>query len=256
MEHPVKEIPEVIAALTKGEPEEQEGAISNFFLPNASFSHPFCHVPSFSKSGKPLASGVDWLWVILAVYRWYRTLNPHIDLKVESSEFDEKSGLLYVSLRQTFSLWFIPLYKAPARLVSVLQLTQCNVNEHLAQHDPSEPLHPEKTRPRLRYFIASQEDLYLVNDSLRFLLPGLGPALFFMWQLYTAWLCVVGSVILLPLFQSQRKLRDRVDHVLRAVDHLGGRKATDLSTRLLGMVASVQGGTAASHDHSGSAHGM
>lgn len=81
----MKEIPEVIAALTKGEPEEQEGAISNFFLPNASFSHPFCHVPSFSKSGKPLASGVDWLWVILAVYRWYRTLNPHIDLKVESS---------------------------------------------------------------------------------------------------------------------------------------------------------------------------
>jgi hypothetical protein len=81
----VKEIPGVIAALTKGDPEDQEKALSNFFLPNATFSHPFCRKPSFSKGATPLASGVDWLWVILAVYRWYRTLNPHIDIKVDSS---------------------------------------------------------------------------------------------------------------------------------------------------------------------------
>lgn len=118
--------------------------------------------------------------------------------------FDEQNSLLYVSLRQIFSLWFIPLYKAPVRLVSVLQLTQCNTDETITQTDTFEYLPPEqrrrvsKTRPK--YFIASQEDLYPVNDCLQLLLPGLGPLLLFMWQLYCAWLCVMGSMILPPLY--------------------------------------------------------
>lgn len=123
--------------------------------------------------------------------------------------FDEKSGLLYVSLRQTFSLWFFPLYKAPVRLVSVLQLTQCNVNEHIVQSDTFETL-PAAHRRNLRvarpkYFIASQEDLYPVNDSLRLLVPGLGPMLLFAWQLYSLWLCVMSSMVLLPLYLILKK---------------------------------------------------
>ncbi|KAL2213008.1 hypothetical protein CC79DRAFT_1351963 [Sarocladium strictum] len=205
MERPVKEIPGVIAALTTGEPAEQEKALNTYFLPNASFSQLNSRIPNLSKSPTPIASGVDSLWVILAVYRWYRTLSPHIDIIVDSSVFDEKSGLLYVSLRQTFALWFIPLYKAPVRLVSVLQLTQCNIEEMSWQVGENDSPPPVKKRPRPKYFIASQEDLYPVTDCLQLLLPGLGPTLLFFWHLYSAWLCIMGSMVLLPLYLVFKK---------------------------------------------------
>ncbi|EEU39774.1 uncharacterized protein NECHADRAFT_60573, partial [Fusarium vanettenii 77-13-4] len=180
----VREIAGVIKALTQGSPEVQESALREYFLPNASFSHPYCHVPSISKGTIPLAGGLDSIWLILGIYRWYRTLSPHIDIKVDSAVFDQKSGLLYVSLRQTFAVWFIPLYKAPVRLVSVLQLTQL--------------VKPRRQKPK--YFIASQEDLYPVNDCIQFILPGLGPFLWTLWQLYSTWLCVVASLIFLPVY--------------------------------------------------------
>lgn len=81
----VKEIAGVITSLCRGTPEEQETTLNSFFLPNAAFSHPFCRVPSFSKGAIPLAGGVDSLWVILGIYRWYRTLSPHIDITVDSA---------------------------------------------------------------------------------------------------------------------------------------------------------------------------
>lgn len=75
----------MITSLCRGTPEEQEVTLNSFFLPNASFTHPFCRVPSFSKGAIPLAGGVDSLWVILGIYRWYRTLSPHIDITVDSA---------------------------------------------------------------------------------------------------------------------------------------------------------------------------
>ncbi|TVY78907.1 hypothetical protein Focb16_v008440 [Fusarium oxysporum f. sp. cubense] len=197
MEHPVKEIGGVIKSLTQGSPDVQESTLREYFLPNASFSHPYCRVPSISKGQIPLAGGLESIQLILAIYRWYRTLSPHIDLKVDSAAFDQKSGLLYVSIRQTFALWFIPLYKAPVKLVSVLQLTQ------LSPESSSEDEGPMDSKPRRqnpRYYIASQEDLYPVNDCIQFLCPGLGPFLWTIWQLYSTWLCVMGSLLLLPVY--------------------------------------------------------
>ncbi|RBA17734.1 hypothetical protein FPRO05_11449 [Fusarium proliferatum] len=197
MEYPVKEIAGVIKSLTQGSPDVQESTLREYFLPNASFSHPYCRVPSISKGQIPLAGGLESIQLILAIYRWYRTLSPHIDLKVDSAAFDQKSGLLYVSIRQTFALWFIPLYKAPVKLVSVLQLTQ------LSPESSSEDEEPEDSKPRRqnpRYYIASQEDLYPVNDCIQFLCPGLGPFLWTIWQLYSTWLCVMGSLLFLPVY--------------------------------------------------------
>ncbi|EXK41038.1 hypothetical protein FOXG_02422 [Fusarium oxysporum f. sp. lycopersici 4287] len=197
MEHPVKEIGGVIKSLTQGSPDVQESTLREYFLPNASFSHPYCRVPSISKGQIPLAGGLESIQLILAIYRWYRTLSPHIDLKVDSAAFDQKSGLLYVSIRQTFALWFIPLYKAPVKLVSVLQLTQ------LSPESSSEDEGPMDSKPRRqnpRYYIASQEDLYPVNDCIQFLCPGLGPFLWTIWQLYSTWLCVMGSLLFLPVY--------------------------------------------------------
>nr|RBQ91733.1 hypothetical protein FVER53263_05606 [Fusarium verticillioides] len=197
MEHPVKEIGGVIKSLTQGSPDVQESTLREYFLPNASFSHPYCRVPSISKGQIPLAGGLESIQLILAIYRWYRTLSPHIDLKVDSAAFDQKSGLLYVSIRQTFALWFIPLYKAPVKLVSVLQLTQLSP-ESSSEDEGLEDSEPRRQNPR--YYIASQEDLYPVNDCIQFLCPGLGPFLWTIWQLYSTWLCVMGSLLFLPVY--------------------------------------------------------
>ncbi|KPM35353.1 hypothetical protein AK830_g11229 [Neonectria ditissima] len=194
MEYPVQEIAGVISDLTQGSPEQQEDAISQYFLPNASFSHPSGQVPSCQKGSVPLASGIESLWIVLSIYRWYRTISPHLDIKVDCAVFDQRTGLLSVSLRQTFALGFVPLYKAPMRLVSVLQLTQRTPS---TADDTFATESPHYIQPK--YYIASQEDLYPVADCVEVLVPGLGPFLWFMWELYTTWLCVMGSLLFLPM---------------------------------------------------------
>lgn len=145
--------------------------------------------------------------------------------------FDQRSGLLYVSLRQTFAVWFIPLYKAPVRLVTVLQLTSrasWESSETITRNSIIEGSTPTGGRDskgsstpssaplagpgqeRARYYIASQEDLYPVNDCLQFLLPGLGPLLWFCWQLYSSALCVFASLVFLPLFLVLNKGKPKV----------------------------------------------
>lgn len=124
--------------------------------------------------------------------------------------FDQHTGLLYVSLRQTFNVWLIPLYKAPVKLVSVLQLTQRAASESdwtVSTSTLTNGVGDRRTavlagsgQERPRYYIASQEDLYQVNDCLQFLLPGLGPAMWFCWQLYSGALCVASSLVFLPLY--------------------------------------------------------
>ncbi|KAG5661405.1 hypothetical protein KAF25_005527 [Fusarium avenaceum] len=200
MENPVNEIAGVIKSLTQGAPDVQESTLREYFLPNASFSHPYCRVPSISKGQIPLAGGLESIQLILGIYRWYRTLSPHIDIRIDSAAFDQHSGLLYVSIRQTFAVWFIPFYKAPVRLVSVLQLTQLS-SESSSEDDElseSQSLSPRGQTPK--YYIASQDDLYPVNDCIQFLCPGLGPFLWTIWQLYSTCLCFVGSLLFLPLY--------------------------------------------------------
>lgn len=80
-----QEIASVIDTLTKGSPQQQEDTLNTYFLPNASFIHPFCRVPSFSQGSIPLARDLDSRWLILGIYRWYRTLSPRIDLTVDSA---------------------------------------------------------------------------------------------------------------------------------------------------------------------------
>lgn len=207
MEHPVKEIPGIITSLCRGTPDEQESTLRSYFMPNASFSHPFCRVPSFSKGAVPLAGSVDSLWVILCIYRWYRTMSPNIEVSIDSAVFDQRTGLLYVTARQTFAVWFIPFYKAPVRLVTVLQLTSRVSRESgdgarngaIETNGSTAPL-AGPGQERSRYYIASQEDLYSLGDCLQFLAPGLGPLLWFGWQLYSSVVCVFASLVFLPLY--------------------------------------------------------
>ncbi|KHN97085.1 uncharacterized protein MAM_05194 [Metarhizium album ARSEF 1941] len=195
MEHPVAEIASVITTLTTGSPQQQQDTLAEYFLPDASFSHPFCRVPSFHKGAVPLARETNSRWLILCIYRWYRTLSPDIDITVDSAVLDPHTDTLYVSIRQTFAIWFVPLYAARVRLLTVLALRK--------QRSPSPASRAALSGPgqeRARYYISSQEDLYQTNDCAQFLVPRVGPWLCLLWQLFSTALCVVGAVVLLPVY--------------------------------------------------------
>ncbi|KAJ4300325.1 hypothetical protein N0V88_002998 [Collariella sp. IMI 366227] len=65
-----EEIKTVIESLTQGTPEEQHDAIYRYFAPGATFSHPFCRVPSFKKLHLPGVGELDSRALITAIYRW------------------------------------------------------------------------------------------------------------------------------------------------------------------------------------------
>ena len=84
-----EDIRAVIRALCQGAPSDQEAALGSYFLPNASFTHPFCRVPSFSQLQLPLIGPLESRQLILAIYRWYRMLSPRIsDLSIDSCGMD------------------------------------------------------------------------------------------------------------------------------------------------------------------------
>lgn len=149
MENPTREIEAVVRSLTQGTREDQEATLNTYFLPNAYFVHPFCRVPSFAFGGvnsdmrspkqqqitSPDPASKEWplnsRYLVQLVYQWYKILSPSIDLAVDSAAFDEKAGLLYVTIRQTFTIWAVPLnlWQAKVKLVSVLELVSLPTEE-------------------------------------------------------------------------------------------------------------------------------
>ncbi|QUC19168.1 uncharacterized protein UV8b_03409 [Ustilaginoidea virens] len=153
MEHPVREIPSVIAALSTGSPQQQRDTLAQYFLPDVSFTHPFCHVPAFHAGAIPFAPRLNSRWLLLCIYRWYRTLSPSIDIAVDSAVFDQRSSLLYVNIHQTFRVFFVPLYAARVRLVTVLRLQQRTAwpaAETVSRAGLTEAREPATTSPRRR----------------------------------------------------------------------------------------------------------
>ena len=86
MDHPVHQVPGVIAALCQGTRDEQEKALNDYFLPNAYFIHPFCRVPSINTFTVPfLGIPLNSRWLLSMIYQWYRILSPKIDFHVDSA---------------------------------------------------------------------------------------------------------------------------------------------------------------------------
>ncbi|RDA94200.1 hypothetical protein CP533_6643 [Ophiocordyceps camponoti-saundersi (nom. inval.)] len=195
MEHPVDDISGVITTLATGSPAEQEATLQNYFLSNASFSHPMCRVPSFPKGTIPFAPNVDSRAIILQIYRWYRTLSPHVDINVDSAVFDEGTGQLCVEIHQTVAFFLMPLYKQSVRLIILLRLRQGMSPDAVEDGNCAVP-----GRERSRYFIASQEDLYTLNDLAQFVVPGLGPFIWYAWQIFSTCLCVLGAFVFMPVY--------------------------------------------------------
>jgi len=178
MEHPKRQIAGVIHLLTEGSPAEQKDALDTYYLPDATFIHPLCRVPSFSHVSLPLIGEINSRWVIWMIYRWYKILSPRIVLTVECDEFNQKSSILFVEINQIFSLFFVPFYKSNVHLTTKLHLVHASEDN--------------------RYYIKSQEDLYQTNEVVKFFWPG-GATVIWFFQMVATFLCIVGALALAPV---------------------------------------------------------
>lgn len=95
-----------------------------------------------------------------------------------STAFDEANLRLYVHLSQIFRIWLIPFYAAPVTLVTVLQLVRAKADN--------------------RYYIAEQNDLYQVDQFVRFFWPG-GVLVVWAWQIVATLFSVLGALLLAPV---------------------------------------------------------
>ncbi|KAF1949279.1 hypothetical protein CC80DRAFT_510657 [Byssothecium circinans] len=174
MENPAKEISGVIHLLTQSPPSIQRETIETYFTPDASFTHPFCRTGSWDNSR----------FLIQAIYRWYKIMSPKIDLTVNSVAYDEPNLLLYVNISQVFSIWIIPFYRAPVNLTSVLKL------EHSRSDD--------------KYYISSQNDLYQVDEFVKFVVPP-GWILVWLWHFWATFFCLLGAFVLQPITWAEQR---------------------------------------------------
>ncbi len=250
-----KEIIPVTRTLCQGTPEEQLDAIHRNYLPDASFVHPFCRVPSFSGIHIPGVGTINSRTLILAIFKWYRILSPRVDIHIESSSklprvgshafagrsmlirkivFDKHNKKLYLSISQVFAIWFIPFYRAPVHLITVIDLVQRPTGNndqisrgshgshqgtnHASEHDmPSyaevAAAPPSNSRQvswstgeddsavgqgQMQYMIARQEDFYQVNEFLKFILPLVGAPGWAVWQIMSTLICAVGVLACWP----------------------------------------------------------
>ncbi|KAF2739418.1 hypothetical protein EJ04DRAFT_484221 [Polyplosphaeria fusca] len=168
MENPEREISGVIHLLTQSPPSTQQEAIDTYFTPDASFTHPFCRTGSWENSR----------FLVHAIYRWYKIMSPKIDITVHSVAFDKPNLLLYVTISQIFRIWLVPFYRAPVKLVTVLEL----------RHNKGDG----------KYYITSQNDLYQVDQFVKFVAPG-GWVLVWLWQFWATLFCLLGAVALWPV---------------------------------------------------------
>ena len=124
--------------------------------------------------------------------------------------------LLYVSIRQTFKIIYIPFYRADVSLVTVLRLTtrtlSSNDQHHQHQHrdhDQAQGKIEGGIAPLLnkKYFIASQNDLYQTSEWIKFVLPwSIGYTLLIVAQFWATIMCVFGAAVGWPVSWIEEQL--------------------------------------------------
>ncbi|KAF2671150.1 hypothetical protein BT63DRAFT_438667 [Microthyrium microscopicum] len=217
MEDPETQIPLLIHTLTRTPPHLQSTAIQTYFLPSASFSHPFVRTGSWD-----LGNGLNSRWAISKVYRWYKILSPTIDVVVVSVAVDygqtntlhtfsttdqspigsqvngvdtrdtkalAKQGTAktaYANIKQTFRIFPLPFYKADVELVVKLDLVW--------------------DRHWRRYYISRQTDLYDLVNTLKFLwVPIWLPVI--LWQYFVTVICILGAWVGWPVTLLEERWR-------------------------------------------------
>lgn len=128
-------------------------------------------------------------------------------LRLLTSAFDSGTLMLYVSIRQIFSLALFPFHHANVALTTVLHLT---TDEPPIASDPSSPFseisQPTKESQNLLhgqpnlYRIAKQEDLYQPSELIKFLPTcGIGHLLILVWQYWNTFLSLLGAIVGYPV---------------------------------------------------------
>ncbi|OCH91565.1 hypothetical protein OBBRIDRAFT_792163 [Obba rivulosa] len=152
MEDPASEIRSVIQLLTAAvNPSIQAAALERYFTPDASFRHPLAYVPSAPASRDS----------ILAIYKWYRILSPHIKMDVSDVVYDDTHDhpQLFVKCEQVFHIRWSPLKPAPVPLTTHVMLRAV----------------PATNDGPTLYQIFAQEDFYHPDDFVAFVLPPARP---------------------------------------------------------------------------------
>lgn len=182
---------------------------------------------------------------------------------------DQARDKIYLDMRQTFSIWFIPLYHAHVRLVTVLDLVASDghdyhdplnrilsyegeggtngnsghhhhngaqgINHHDQRHNNNGSHHHQHNGSRngtnghhhhgpRTWKISKQEDLYQVNDFLRFMGgPGPLPFLWYFFQLSATAVCIFMSLFLSvsPWALQKEPARGGVEATIECVDDSG-----------------------------------
>ena len=106
-----------------------------------------------------------------------------------ATAYDSQKLILYVSIHQLFRIWLIPYFSAHVSLVTVLQLVA------------------QKHASPTTYLIQSQNDLYQVNEFVKFASQfGILSVLVYAWQLLATLFCVIGAGLLWPVSWVEQNL--------------------------------------------------
>jgi hypothetical protein len=100
-------------------------------------------------------------------------------------EYNQSSQILFVEIRQIFSIFFVPFYKSHVHLTTKLHLSQ----------DPTNS----------RFYIKGQEDLYQSNEVVKFFWPG-GATVVWFWQVFATLMCILGALLFAPITWMEQRL--------------------------------------------------
>lgn len=92
--------------------------------------------------------------------------------------YDSENLICYVNIDQIFQIWFIPIIYAPVNLTTVLRL----------MHNKDDG----------KYYLTSQDDLYQVNQFVKFFAPG-ATILVWLFQMIATLGCVVLAIVFWPV---------------------------------------------------------
>lgn len=105
------------------------------------------------------------------------------------SAYDPQNLILYVSIHQLFRIWLLPFFSARASLVTVLRLVP-------RKHHTT----ATSSSPTTTYLIQSQNDLYQVNEFVKFVSQfGILSVVVYAGQLLATLFCVVGAGLFWPV---------------------------------------------------------
>ncbi|KAJ4389971.1 hypothetical protein N0V93_007444 [Gnomoniopsis smithogilvyi] len=238
MENPDQEIRAVVRSLCQGTPDEQQRTIQRYFTKDASFVHPFCVVPHFHERRLPFIGAVSSRDVVRGIFQWYRMLSPKIEIEIDTALHDTARDKIYLDIRQIFSIWFVPLYAAHVRLVTVLDLVS---NEDPDYHDPLDRIlkledateadekkalqHQSSTstidhHDARTWKIHKQEDLYQVNEFLKFTGTSLLAYAWALFQLGASLVCVFMALFVRvsPWAFQEEPARGGIEATIQQID--------------------------------------